>query len=1279
MFIDAGLIAVNRVSILSETETAPENMTARPIPEKIYDKGVADAFEASGAPCGFVQFIFVGQGRWEDRVGPFVSWSLAMMNPENEQVIFTGVTVIAPPKSVADEIAAKLADSICAHRSRWSGEDLPEGACERLARGIKVIVADGPSVDDIASALTGVGPRRAVAVIGVGESAPAAGDGPSADCLESAATELAQRASAIAGEKELFVIIDTARARPARALSETLRSIRNTSAFTADADGPRDRLAMMLPDWRGVVRGGDLAAALSAIDALPDLGEFDRAILRIDVLDEANLGDAALEAIRALDPAGAMTADQAARISLIAANAGGTDTAIGILQRHLPDFDTQTELETALRAAQRATEDDIAAELQARLEEDHPSSPVLAQTKYRAAVKRCDHRGAHDHLAGIPGAEALARMHLELAGRLGGDGDPDYPAIVASAADGQREKVRTECARHANKHGRSGQALTLLLAQEAVADGTGTFALCDALDDILLHREPGGALSVGDNLVQEAFDALTARLGDNTGEKFLRVRLLDMIEPPVSGDLGRKLVLSALKRARRRPATLTRRAAVENPVDMADLLAIAGFKDRLRQWIHEDGPLRVGRSRFPLADLPASADQICEGILHELDFGARRVGTKDVQGLLLKLAFGSAVAAHASTPNLDLPMIRVASIGLALAGLEQPARDTIETVLQISATPERRRLAWLGIADVYSRTNQNLVAALYAASGLGQGDGEIDEQQYWHETLLTYRIQRELGAFDDAEESLAIAESLLGDMGRADDYIHQIETNRIALDMKKARGGISVPEFSKLLERMVVNAEAVIDNADEGAPATVLLKQMIRQGREMGAQIPANADAVAERLKERVGGALAELAEALGRDVPTAGDLIALIRQSSGQRYSAEVGTDAKALAMTARRALRADDTLSDTDTACLALEMTCDRALAVPGWTDAKTPPAAPGDERAVADALRRISANGTAVLLSGLAEDGTLVSVDAVAGNIGTPVREDPRLFSRPMLDEWSRDYPFLYGADDRPANAFLTTTEKLRLSRLPAGPLLLIRDSRIASFPPSLLRAGPHGSSAITSFAGAERPVSSAPSVLWLDAAMRYKSLGDGRRLAWMPGGGTMKAIAQYSGGPFAAHHVELDDRERLPDHFKGASLAIVAAHGKLNPDGGAFQVVSSEGSVAVTGGELARSLHNVGVVILFVCSGGRSDKHPAADATIGLARDILDQGTQAVVASPWPLESLVPPRWIDTFLRKWDQGDRLADAVHAANIQLFARDQNPEKGLAMNILGNPFVRA
>ncbi|MGU3660225.1 CHAT domain-containing protein [Methylobacterium fujisawaense] len=1252
-------------------------MTTQPIFAEIYDEGVANAFKSIGNPLGSIQIIFVAQGQWEDRVGPFLSWPLAMMNPETNKPVFNGLSVIAPPGSRSDEITAKLAGAITAHRARWSGRGLPDGEREALARRIEIIVAGGSTVQDIAPALASVKRQRAVAILSATSYSSAIAQSNGTDGWASAVTELAELGSECAAKNQQFVAIDTSLPRPAKLVSDRLRSIQACSLFCATAKGPEEHLAEILPEWRDVVREGGTSAVLRAIDVLSDVDNFDCDVLRIEVLNEAGRSDAALEMIRSLDPMTTMEPDQAARLSLIAANAGGIDTAIRILGRYLPEFETQTVMETALRAAQRAADDDIAVELEARLEEDHPTSALLTQAQYMRAVKRCDHQAAHEILAGKAGAEALARMHLELAEKLEVEGVPDYLAIVGSMAKDIQARGRVECARHALKLQLANRAVALLLSADSVAARTGTFELCDALDQILLRRGPNGTLSVDDDSVQEAFDTLAARLGDDAGNKLLRVRLLDLIEPAASGSLGKELLLTALRRRRRRPVKLIKHAEVTGSVTMADLLAIDGFKERFERWIGDDWPLHVGRSTFPRSDLPAGADQICRGILHEMASGVRRASPEDADGVLLTLAFGTAVAAHASTPNLDLPMIRVAAIGFALGGQEQQARDTVETMLEIAATPDRRRLAWLGMADVYSRANKNLEAALYAVAGLGQGDGEIDEQQYWHETLIAYRIQRELGNFADAEESLAAAERMLIAMGRADDYIHQIETNRIALELYKGRTGITSPEFSALLERMVINAQAVIDSADDVGPAATMLVQMIREGRKMGARVPANADAVAASLMEKLEGKLAERAEALGRDVPSACDLLLMIRQSSGQRYSSDVGTDVRALALTARRALSADETLRDTDTTCLALEMTFDRALAMPGWTDAKRPPTAPDGTNVVADALRQISALGTAVVLSGLAENGTLVRVDAVDGKVGQPLREDPNLFSRDLLDKWARDYPFHYGTEKRPANAFLTTTEQLRFSSLPAGPLLLIRDSRMASFPPNILRSGPVGSTSIEPFAGAERPVSSAPSVQWLEAAIQSTAQGDGRRLAWMPGGGTMKSIAELSSGPFEDHHVQLDNQERLPDHFRGASLAIIAAHGNLNPDGSAFQVVSSEGSVAVTAGELARALHNVRLVILFVCSGGRSDKHPAADATIGLAREILDQGTQAVVASPWPLESLVPPRWITTFLNRWDKGDTLADAVHAANRNLFDRDQNPEKGLAMNVFGNPFI--
>jgi hypothetical protein len=64
-----------------------------------------------------------------------------------------------------------------------------------------------------------------------------------------------------------------------------------------------------------------------------------------------------------------------------------------------------------------------------------------------------------------------------------------------------------------------------------------------------------------------------------------------------------------------------------------------------------------------------------------------------------------------------------------------------------------------------------------------------------------------------------------------------------------------------------------------------------------------------------------------------------------------------------------------------------------------------------------------------------------------------------------------------------------------------------------------------------------------------------------------------------------------------------MAVIAAHGSVHPEGRYFQLVSDEGVLKVSADDLADALRNVDVVVLFVCSCGRTDKYPAANTTIG----------------------------------------------------------------------------
>jgi hypothetical protein len=156
-------------------------------------------------------------------------------------------------------------------------------------------------------------------------------------------------------------------------------------------------------------------------------------------------------------------------------------------------------------------------------------------------------------------------------------------------------------------------------------------------------------------------------------------------------------------------------------------------------------------------------------------------------------------------------------------------------------------------------------------------------------------------------------------------------------------------------------------------------------------------------------------------------------------------------------------------------------------------------------------------------------------------------------------------------------------------------------------------------------------------------------------------------------------QVDNGHTLPELFQGATMTVIAAHGGIHDEGRFFKVVSDEGILRVTGDDLAAALRNVGIVVLFVCSGGRADKHPGAHSTLGLARQILDRGCQAVIASPWPLDSRVPSHWLPVFLDQWSKGEPLIEANFAANRvvdKYFALD--PARGLAMSLFGNPLLR-
>ena len=100
--------------------------------------------------------------------------------------------------------------------------------------------------------------------------------------------------------------------------------------------------------------------------------------------------------------------------------------------------------------------------------------------------------------------------------------------------------------------------------------------------------------------------------------------------------------------------------------------------------------------------------------------------------------------------------------------------------------------------------------------------------------------------------------------------------------------------------------------------------------------------------------------------------------------------------------------------------------------------------------------------------------------------------------------------------------------------------------------------------------------------------------------------------------------------------------MCAHCGIVPEGRFFQVVADDSDLRVSSATLSGALRNVRVIILFICSAGRFDEHPMASTTVGLAKELLDGGCSAVIASPWPVDSRVPSHWLPAFLEAWANG-------------------------------------
>lgn len=535
------------------------------------------------------------------------------------------------------------------------------------------------------------------------------------------------------------------------------------------------------------------------------------------------------------------------------------------------------------------------------------------------------------------------------------------------------------------------------------------------------------------------------------------------------------------------------------------------------------------------------------------------------------------------------------------------------------------------------------------------------------------RLLRDLRFFEAARTVLGRLQTVLQNMESRDFYATRLETLALGVELadisQQTDGGAT--QLANITERVEKHCSELLASKEEVSPALSLLLHCIHLATYRGFPASESAVSTVQKMLPEASASLAELLEAFFHPAADGHQLLALVQIIEAARNHEDIAFDLKQVAVAARRFLDTQVSEDNAHAVILAIEVLAEHAIrgSFTGRGDSGFTSLGITWERAA-----KLSTLGYRILALGLGEKGRLVRVSIVDGKLEELVVEEEGLSSAQALKEWSRRFPYDYSRLEDP-NEFWTSTEGLRLGISTLLPTIVVMDTQLQQLPPNLIRLG-------QDFAGRMVPVASAPSISWLAASCNSPTPAKSRRSAWIPTGTGQQEdialvwLAERLQECLDEHGFLLDRDTAIPNGLGDSELAVVVAHGALLPEERFIQRISGSEHLAMYPETLASAVAGSSVVILFICSGGRVDSHPQAQTTVGLVKQLLDRGCTSVVASPWPLDVKIPPRWLPSFLRRWSEGDAVIDAVYRANADVAAAfGGDPVDCLAMNLFGNP----
>ena len=1223
-----------------------------------------------------VNLVLIGRAQQSSRLARLVFLVLAGMQDEQGRAAFRQALVLLPP-DIPDTVAA----DVVADTAQLRGYAMDNEELGVLSRRLQVQRLGSFDAREVLHAVAGATAGSFVIVIGGARYRMASRASASSASLQAPEDlwvppliELATQCIARVGEGT-YVLVDVGEFLPA--LDRNVQALRGLDCTVWGSDAPQaidDEQMTQFQDWTQRVERGDILSVLAEIDAIARMSTPARLLLKVQILHKGGRTVRALEFLRQyfphLDGAKADLKLRLATIALAGEDLGLAQQLLESSADHLCDLDLN---ELALELTQSIQSKRVEEQCLAWLARYFPASSALEEYQLRRMllVARDGQPARPVNAPRLPLDDYIKAVLLSL--RIAAT--PDYANLI-ERADAQWPDRRSETRLAAALDARR-RVLPMHVALIAPLIDPHS-ALARPAVNLLLWSVERLILTDGDQMREELADTvlfILLYLAVHPADTASRERLDELLSVDITGTVGVALLAHALLRLADAPEDVPAWVAPSTAEVDLDIAQFKSFYLGAAEWLNRQRAIDLATVELPEQLLTLPADTALHHLKQMVQFVIKQEQVDDSRTLRLMLMVAFAVAPHTNLCNDDLDILRSVTSRLVVSGEAQLARDLVEAGLAATqGRTERLRLAWFAYGDVFHRM-RNGSRALLAFGCARATQGRVELDQAYYETIGIVRALRDTGLLEPARQFLDRSEQLLVQMGMHARAGHRIETMRLGLQMSELNTTDSRDSaaWAALLRAIDANLQVVMREKDELAMVLLMAVQTLHRAEGLGLEIdPRMRDRIEEALRA-VGGITAELVQLASNSAVGPERLLDRARAVQQARYSDDVGFDVQYLVRAARAQLSENATFADATIASFAAELTTDHAISLPRVGEGGWLPAAIEEP---ARTLEDLSRRGLRVEMLAFDSADRLVRVSAEAGSL-TVHREDGA-FSLRGLHAWSLHFPYEYGLETNDPNLFYTSMRELGLSRGVGNRAVFILDVRLQRLPPQLLLIEGE-------LLGREAAVAVAPSLTWLRAAMSVPRRSYAPPAAWIStaaegsGNGTLATVADRVTDVLEQHGVALQTGAQLPENLKGAQLAIVAAHGGLADDNRFFKVVSDEAQLRVSALALARALEGAGVVVLFVCSGGRQDEHPDASTTVGLPKQLLDRGSAAVIASPWPLDSRVPSHWLPAFLAAWEAGATLIEANDAGNRAVGARMGNePRDALAMTLYGNPFLR-